>query len=80
MKPDKKEKRLAKDLDKIDKAEESVPWKDTSSHDLQKVEVTTKVIIPRNKFSLEEAHAWCEKNGYKHNEVVKTDRHYYFYQ
>jgi hypothetical protein len=76
----KKEKKLAKDIDKIRTEDEFVPWQDTSPKDLQKVEVTTKVIIPRNKYSLEEAHAWCEKNGYKHNEVVKTDRHYYFYQ
>jgi hypothetical protein len=80
MKPDKKEKRLAKDLDKIDREEEFIPWKGASSHDLQKVEVIGEIILPRNKFSLEEAHAWCESNGYKHNQVIKTMRNYIFTQ
>jgi hypothetical protein len=76
MKPDKKEKKLAKDLDKIDREEEFVPWQDANAESWG----VREIILPRNRFSLEEAHDWCEKNGYKHNEVVKTDRHYYFYQ
>jgi hypothetical protein len=76
----KKEKRLTKELDKIRTEDEFVPWQDANLRDLQKVEVIGEIILPRNRFSLEEAHAWCESKGYKHNEVVKTMRNYIFPQ